>query len=309
MSLTANGAHGASGQPAESAPQLLPVRARDGSGFELMQVEPARAATRWLYWIPAMGVPARHYLPLARALADAGVATVIHEWRGIGSSSLRASRRVDWGYRELLQDLTDALLALRVCRPDAFVCIGGHSLGGQLACLHAALHPSAFCGIALIASGSPYWRVYRHAWLTRLSFALARAAAVVVGYLPGRRIGFGGNEARGVIADWARSGGSGSYRASGAPYDLEQALQQLRLPVLALRLREDWMVPPAAMDHLLGKLSGCISQRFEIGRDAVCGQRADHFSWMKTPESLARDIAEWLNAMPGRPSTRPPVRS
>ena len=33
-----------------------------------------------------------------------GVAVVMHEWRGIGSSDRRAGRRCNWGYRELLQD-------------------------------------------------------------------------------------------------------------------------------------------------------------------------------------------------------------
>lgn len=294
----------------DSTPQLLPVVARDGTRFELMLVEPAQRTTRWLYWVPAMGVPARHYLPLARALADAGVATVIHEWRGIGSSSVRASRRVDWGYRDLLQDVTAGLDALPASRDQARVCIGGHSLGGQFACLYAALHPSSIHGIALIASGSPYWRGYRHAWLIRISFALARGLAAVVGYLPGRRIGFGGNEARGVIADWARSGRSGRYRVRGVSEDLEGALARLQMPVIALRLREDWMVPPASMDHLLGKLSRCVQRRVEVGRDVLQGQHiADHFTWMKTPAPLARDIAQWMERISEDTSRMPRTHS
>ena len=60
-------------------------------------------ARRSLLWLPALGVAARHYLPLAQALARRDTAVFLHEWRGHGSSSLRAGRGCDWGYRELLQ--------------------------------------------------------------------------------------------------------------------------------------------------------------------------------------------------------------
>ena len=35
-------------------------------------------------------------------LAAQGIAVFVHEWRGNGSSTQRAGRRQDWGYRELL---------------------------------------------------------------------------------------------------------------------------------------------------------------------------------------------------------------
>src|SRR6185437_11714387 len=90
---------------AEGAGEALaiPVCAADGARVELLCVVPA-ALRRLLYWLPAMGVPARHYLPFAEALAARGVGVVLHEWRGIGSSNRRAGRHCDWGYRELLQD-------------------------------------------------------------------------------------------------------------------------------------------------------------------------------------------------------------
>src|SRR5690606_4188822 len=77
------------------------VEAGDGHRFELLSLIPERP-TRSLLWLPALGVAARHYLPLAEALAARGVAVFLHEWRGHGSSSRRAGRDSDWGYEELL---------------------------------------------------------------------------------------------------------------------------------------------------------------------------------------------------------------
>src|SRR5487761_1542209 len=99
---------------------VIPVAVADGSRFELQCVQPAGGWRQLLYWLPAMGISARHYLPLAEALAAHGVALAVHEWRGIGSSNRRAGRACDWGYRELLQDdLPAGLAALRARWPQA----------------------------------------------------------------------------------------------------------------------------------------------------------------------------------------------
>ncbi|WP_426689481.1 alpha/beta fold hydrolase [Rhodanobacter ginsengiterrae] len=280
---------------AAAEPRVIPVIAADGARFELLAVVPRGSWHRLLYWLPAMGIPARHYLPLAQALAERGVAVVLHEWRGIGSSDRRAGRQCDWGYRQLLcDDLPAGMAEVTACWPAARRWLGGHSLGGQLAMLYASLHPSTFAGLLLVASGSPYWRRFRHGWLIGLGYALAPLLAGLVGYLPGRRIGFGGNEARGVIDDWARSGRRGRYAATGMHQDFEAELAALSLPVLALRLKEDWLGPPASLDWLLGKLGPGIRQIEVISREDMAGLPADHFGWMKTPVPIAARMAEWF---------------
>lgn len=279
--------------PTEQA--VVPVLVEDGSRFELLCVHPTGAWRQVLYWLPAMGIPARHYLPLAEALAARGVAVVVHEWRGIGSSDRRAGRRDDWGYRELLTaDLPAALAAVRSRWPQAACWLGGHSLGGQLGSVYASLHPSEHAGLVLVASGAPYWRRFRFGSLICLAYVLAPHLARLCGYLPGRRIGFGGNEARGVITDWARTGRTGRYAAAGMARDFEQELAALSLPILALRLHDDWLGPQASLNWLLDKMP-LASRRVELITAQDLGSRtADHFGWMKTPEAVATRIVSWL---------------
>lgn len=275
-------------------PVVIQVAAVDGSHFELLCVQPAGDWHRLLYWMPAMGISARHYLPLAEALAAQGTAVAVHEWRGIGSSNRRAGRASDWGYRELLQDdLPAGMAALRTRWPQATCWLGGHSLGGQLGSLYASLHAAEFAGLLLVASGAPYWRRFRHGWLIVVAYALAPWLARVLGYLPGRRIGFGGNEARGVIADWSRTGRTGRYAAAGMTQDMERQLASVRLPLLALRLRDDWLAPQASLDWLLGKLGPGERSVDVIAPQELAGP-ADHFGWMKTPAPVAARIARWL---------------
>ncbi len=78
------------------APRILAIQCDDAIATVIACV-PAPIAR--LLWLPALGVAARHYLPLAQALAAKGVAVYLHEWRGNGGSSLRPSRALDWGYR------------------------------------------------------------------------------------------------------------------------------------------------------------------------------------------------------------------
>ncbi|MEW5834072.1 MAG: alpha/beta fold hydrolase [Pseudomonadota bacterium] len=283
--------------PASAPLRVLPVESGDGARADLMLVSPAsgRMPRRVLLWLPAMGVPARHYLPLADRLAQQGIATAIHEWRGIGSSDRRAGRRCNWGYRELLElDLAATLAIARAQWPETPMVIGGHSLGGQLGALCAAMHPTAFAGLVLVASGSPFWRAFPRGLLIRIAYGAAPLLATLRGHLPGRRLGFAGNEARGVTADWARSGRTGRYVVAGLDVDLEHALSRLDLPVLGIRLVDDWLVPPASLDWLLGKLPGASRTCLELGADVLEGQPPDHFAWMKSPAAVAAQVAGWL---------------
>ncbi len=278
------------------APLIIEVSSADGAGFELLGVVPTQSWQQMLYWIPAMGMPARHYLPLARALAERGIAVVLHEWRGIGSSTLRAGRQHNWGYRELLRhDIAAGMSALRQHWPQASCLIGGHSLGGQLGLLYASLRPDEVTGLLLVASGAPYWRRYRHGWLLRVALQLAPLLAGLLGYLPGRRLRFAGNEARGVIADWARSGRSGRYAVSGMSEDLERHLGMLQLPTLALRLRDDWLGPAGSLEWLLGKLPHAPRTLETLAPQDLEGHPADHFSWMKSPAPIAARLAAWID--------------
>lgn len=269
-----------------------------------MLQRPAGQANRLIYWLPALGVAAKHYLPLAQALAGQGMAVAIHEWRGIGSSSKRASRSVDWGYRELLEgDLPAGIAAAQAHLPHAQLYLGGHSLGGQIASLYASLHPGLAAGLLVVASGAPYWRQFPQKRLLWLAYALAPWLARVVGYLPGRRIGFGGNEARQLIDDWARTGRTGRYAAVGMDADFETALGRLDLPAFGLRMQDDWLVPEASLSWLLAKMPrGPHVQQVITAADLGAG-KADHFDWMKTPRPVAARMTAWLDAQPTRRGT------
>ncbi len=270
----------------------LPVEAADGHRWSLIACTPAEPVVS-LLWLPALGVAARHYLPFAEALAGLGVAVFLHEWRGHGSSSLRAGRRCDWGYRELLTiDLPASEAAIASTLPGLPRIAGGHSLGGQLACCRLALAPGAAGALWLIASGAPWWRAFptRTRWWLPMAYRFLPWLARVRGALPGRAVGFGGNEAQTLIADWARSGLSGRYAARGLEADLEAALGTVVSPVRAIVFDDDWLGPESSLRFLLSKLAHPPVQVIRMGAAAL-GATADHFAWMKQPDAVAAALA------------------
>lgn len=276
----------------QSEVSRIRVDSGHGHAWEMIVVE-AAAPRATLLWLPALGVAARHYLPFAHALAARGVTVGLHEWRGHGSSTQRASRRMDWGYRQLLdEDLPASVDALHACTPGLGHAIGGHSLGGQLACCLVALAPGDVDALWLVASGAPYWRAFppplRHGLPYAYRFLpwLAR----VNGSLPGRRIGFGGNEAAGVMRDWSHTALSGRYEVRNWATDFETALANLRVRITAVTLTDDWLAPASSLRFLLDKMPRA-PRRIQVLDAGAIGAPADHFAWMQTPEAVAGVLA------------------
>jgi predicted alpha/beta hydrolase len=267
--------------------QKIDAEASDGHRWQLLAITPGDAHSR-LLWLPAMGVAARHYLDFAQGLARQGVAVFIHDWRGNGSSSLRPARNSDWGYRELLLldlPVSEALVAQRAGALPRI--LGGHSLGGQLACCYLGLDPAHAARLWLVASGSPYWRAFppRTRWWLPLAYRFLPWLADRRGFLPGRSIGFGGNESRSLIHDWARSALSGRYAARGVQADLEAAMARVTINANVVVLAQDWLAPASSSRYLLSKLPRS-RHRVETLDAQALQAHPDHFGWMKRPQAV-----------------------
>jgi predicted alpha/beta hydrolase len=165
--------------------------------------------------------------------------------------------------------------------------LGGHSLGGQLACCHLGLTPNAAATLWLVASGSPYWRAFppRTRWWLPMAYRFLPWLAQRRGFLPGHSIGFGGNESRSLIQDWARSALSGRYAARGLDADLEAAMASLQVEAHAVVLAQDWLAPASSTRFLLSKLPKSAHRIDRLDANALQA-RADHFAWMKQPQAV-----------------------
>ena len=252
--------------------------------------------------LPAMGTPARFYRRFARQLHDEGLTVLTADLRGQGEATplVTDPDALGHGYRDLVEeDLPAVLAAVRAeLGPEPPLYLLGHSLGGQLALLYAASgRGPRVAGVALVASGSVYFRAYgplRGPGLLLGELAIA-GVSTLLGRWPGSRLGFGGDQPKGVMRDWARQGRTGRYAPKGSLLDYEAALAALELPVLAVSVEHDTLAPATALDHLLGKVPGVgLTRRHYTAQEA--GARLDHFAWARAGGALAKQVAAWATA-------------
>jgi len=242
---------------------------------------------------PAMGVRARYYRPLAASLREAGLAVVVADLRGTGTSTPPPSRSSGYGYADLAADVGAVREALKPMLDGRRQLLLGHSLGGQAALLHLALDgqpaQSSVDGVVLVAVGLPYWRTYPHRRYGVLAMTQAiGATSALLRVWPGW--GFGGRQAKGVIRDWAYTARTGRFPRLGG-VDMEAALREIRTPVLAISVDHDQYTPHETLDHLCAKLA---SARLTRERHAIPG--ADHFAWVRSAEGIGTRIAAWSSS-------------
>ncbi|MDX5372606.1 MAG: alpha/beta fold hydrolase [Pseudomonadaceae bacterium] len=252
----------------------------------------APQAARTLIVLPALGVTARKYEGLARRLVAVGHNVLVADWPGQGESRPRPGWRHDYGYRQLVEEFLPKLLELaRRHFPEAAPVLLGHSLGGHIATLYAAAHPDSPVPVIGVACGNIH---YRH-W-SGLGRLLTPSAALlfglfvsVLGYLPGRRLGFGGQEARSLMRDWGRVAFTGRYRHLGLA--LAPATRS-RVASLYVQIEGDRFAPPASTRGLAELIQ--VEPRLEHLPSPRPPQENPHSAWLRAPQGVVECVDAWL---------------
>jgi predicted alpha/beta hydrolase len=280
-----------------TSPETLSITADDQHRFNATLYPTTAPEEPVLIFMSALGTPAKVYRHLGNELAQQGIQVCAPDWRGIGSSSIRAGRTSDFGYRHLLEiDIPALIAAVRQRLPHAPIWLGGHSLGGQMALTSAAGNPGSISGVVLIASGSVHLPCYQGKlrWGVRLLASLSSIAGPVLGYFPGGRIGFGGREAAGLMRDWSHVAWTGKYRPIGSQLDYERLLRTLDMPVLAMTFDADKWAPAAATQALLSKVSKRKPTHRHLSAVETEGIAVDHYSWIKKPSLVAPVVSKFI---------------
>lgn len=261
---------------------------------------PAEQASASIVLMAALGVGARFYQPLAVALQQAGMNVALVEQRGHGDSSLRPSRKTDFGFREALQEDIPAVLdRLQQQAPGLPCYLMGHSLGGHYAAITAGRFPERVAGVIITACGSPWTEAFSGKTRRQLKL-LCRLIPLcnrLLGYYPGDRLGFGGREARTLMADWLALAKTNVYQARGMDEDFDAAIGRYAGPLLSIRLADDPFAPEAAMAAVSDKFLHATVEKVVISA-AELGDKADHFRWARTPAAVAARVTGWLAGLP-----------
>lgn len=252
----------------------------------------------------AMGVSARKYTRFMDDLARYGLGSVTVDYRGYGASTPRTTRGTDVGYHDIASiDFPAVVAEVEALFEGRSIVLLGHSLGGQIGIMYAAIAPEKLAGIAFIASNSPYHRVYpgRASLGPLLGTSFAAIVARLFGYYPGDTLNFLGRQPKPLILDWARLARTNSFDSIGRGTLYSELMRQVELPVLAASVEGDWMAPPAAVDALCSHIPNAALTRTHFGSSMTGGRPAGHIAWINHGDKIAEQIALWVEtSIPGK---------
>lgn len=258
----------------------------------------------------ATGVLSRYYHRYARFLAREGFEVLTFDYRGIGLSRparLRGSgyRWRHWGERDV-----DAALRFLLDRPGALpLHVVGHSIGGVLPGL--AEHGAQVARMLTVGAQFGHWRDYapaeRRALFLKWHVAMP-AMAAVLGYFPGRRLGWLEDLPWGVVAEWS----FGGPRLEGRHPRAERAavvarLAAVRADILAVTMTDDVFATPQGIARTLAYFGGARRATVllrpqdlgmeEVGHFGLFHGRHEAVFWPRTVRFLRDGQNPWAQAI------------
>jgi len=278
-------------------PELLSLNLVDGSktAISVFTSISANPNAPVIILLPAMGVRAAYYQSFAQQIADKGYHIITADLRGLGHSSVRPSRKIDFGYEDIISiDLPVIVAATQERFANHPIYMMGHSLGGHIAILYAALHPQQLKGLLFCASGYPYYKSWGK-WRGLVMFGLTQSfygMSKIVGYFPGKYVGFGGKEARTLMRDWSYLARTGNFRITGSSQDFEALIAEIQLPVLSISFEGDDFAPPKAVKGFNAKLKKASLTHLHLSPKV--GEKFNHFNWVKKNEEVLERIVNRL---------------
>lgn len=244
--------------------------------------------------LPAMGVRASFYKHFGHSLMDFDVAAYVMEYRGLGDSSLRAGWRTDYGYKQHQEDVAALIVKVKQEYPDRPLYIAGHSMGGHFAVMTAGLAPTSFDGIIMLASGTPWYKVYEGNTASKIKMLLRlMPLLLLLGYFPGKKLGFAGREARSLMRDWQKLAQDNHFKVKGVTDTLEQKIAAYSGKILCLCFERDDLATPKASTTLLEKVPQAEVTYYMLSDEDISGE-STHFGWAKTPHRVSQRISEWV---------------
>lgn len=249
--------------------------------------------------LPALGMSSKHYLHFGAFLSEKLPAIcVCADLRGLGLSSVRVSKGVDFGYEDIVNDIKDIMTVIWENFSGKKTYIIGHSIGGQLAALYLAREKPPIDGMLTIASCSIYykgWGEGLNGYTLLLQTQLVGILSSILGYFPGKKVGFGATEAKTLMTDWSRLARTGKFLPANATCDYEKLLPEIKLPIRSFAIEKDNFAPVAAI-HYLGKKFDPTKTGWKC---VVIPQRhgeikLNHFNWLKYPEYLIEGINNFI---------------
>lgn len=271
-------------------PHPFQVTADDGMVLSGALWEGAGAGAKPVVTIHcATAVHSRYYGRFAAWLAAQGFDVLTYDYRGIGGSHpgrLRgfAADWIDWARLD-----ADAVMRFAETRfPGRAYYAVGHSIGGVCSTLAPASH--RLTRIVTVGAQFAYWRDYAagQRWRMLLRWHLFMPLVTeVLGYFPGKRLGWLEDVPKGVVRNWCRMGPRfetvlrrgrrGVTRLQ--PSDIAAHFAGITAPILAVSATDDPFATVAATERLMSYWHGADRHHLRLDPSLVGVPEIGHFAF------------------------------
>ncbi|OWT54208.1 alpha/beta hydrolase family protein [Candidimonas nitroreducens] len=258
----------------------------------------------------ATGVKAAYYSRYARFLAAHGYTAITYDYRGIGASRPESLRKLqaskfDWGNKDFAGVLNWAAREF----PAARIAVVGHSIGGVVPGFSAS--SARIDRMLTVGAQFAYWKDYapraRYPMFLKWHIFMPLVTRLM-GYFPGRRLGWLEDLPAGVAYEWAfrkatlgaEPGGSANAHALAPDTDPARYFPTLRCPMLAYSITDDPYATPAAVRRLLAYYTGCERSYVLVRPEELHLPSIGHFAFFhdRFRDTLWRETLAWLDGGP-----------
>jgi predicted alpha/beta hydrolase len=254
----------------------------------------------------ATGVAARFYHAYARFLATHGFHALTYDYRGIGQSRPETLKGVAFRWRDWGEKDFDAVLHFAAEHfPQSPVLVVGHSIGGFLP--GYAARASRIHRMLTIGAQYAFWPDYRPAMRLRYLVKwhlVMPALTMMLGYFPGRRLGWLEDLPKGVALEWAFRGSriERGYTPEEAS-DLRSRFSAVAVEILAVSVTDDDFATPSAMRRAASYYDGATVEKVMLMPEDAGGRQIGHFDlfrsrhengfWLDTLLWLREGVNPW----------------
>lgn len=248
----------------------------------------------------ATGVQAGYYSRFANWLAGQGATVMTFDYRGIGQSRSKSAKDIqtgwiDWGVLD-----AEAVIAYAIRRwPDRPLTAVGHSIGGfALGLAESSVHLKR---IVTVGAQFAYWRDYaavQKRFLFLKWHLLMPALTRLLGYFPGKTLGWLEDLPHGVARDWSSMGPRFETSVTSLidSDNLSMRHAATHAQLLAISLTDDPFGTEAAVSRLLGYYRNVDQTHLRIAPENVETTKIGHFAFFHSrfQRTLWPIAAEWL---------------
>jgi predicted alpha/beta hydrolase len=282
----------------------LRLSAHDGFSLAASRYEPATTLADLPITIisSAAAVPRGYYGPFAKALAARGRTVYTYDYRGVGGSldkpvaAFETTMRA-WGQLDA-RGVLDQVAALHPGRPIHWI---GHSYGGGFA---VGLNPSNGLIARHLGVAVPHGYYREMDGLDRVKVGLLMGVGVplavaTLGYLPGKRLGFGENLPKGAALEWRAWIMSRNSMWDTIPAAELVPYTSFKAPMAFIRLTDDpWASEVATTRMAAAFPAAAETSVIRLGPADSGGQAIGHMGFFRSrfAETLWPKAFEWLNA-------------